>query len=246
MNGWASVVIACGLAVFLTTDGWPQEAPKGDLVLGESVYQEICFSCHGLTGDGKGPSWLNTLPRPQVFVDTNYTSRLTDRYLFEVVKYGKLAVLRREVPGSPLKAVAMPSFEDVLEDSQIRDLIAFERSAERGVPQMSEETREIFVDACAVCHGTEGRGDGTRVSTIQPAPPGFVSEIQPAPADYHDTRFMSRFSDDFLFAVIRKGRIAATEELGFDTMKPYGHILSDDEIWSVIRYVRETFINGDR
>src|SRR5262245_36562561 len=45
---------------------------QGDFTQGESVYKEICFACHGLTGDGKGPSWLANMPRPQVFIDTNY------------------------------------------------------------------------------------------------------------------------------------------------------------------------------
>ncbi|MGQ4808675.1 hypothetical protein NKDENANG_02063 [Candidatus Entotheonellaceae bacterium PAL068K] len=91
-----------------------EAAQKGDLQLGKSVYKEICFSCHGLTGDGKGPSWLNTLPRPQVLANPEYMSRFTDRYLYEVVKYGKLAVLKGEAPDSPLEAVAMPAFGDVL------------------------------------------------------------------------------------------------------------------------------------
>lgn len=247
MSGWAWGGIGVSLVLLLgTSNGWTQTTPKGDLALGESVYKEICFSCHGETGNGKGPSWRNTMPRPQVFTGTNYMSRLTDQYLFEVVKYGKLAVLKREVKGSTLQAVAMPSFEDVLEDSQIKELIAFTRSAQRGAPQMSDETREIFNDACAVCHGAQGRGDGTRASKRQPAPPGFVSEIQPAPADYHDSLFMGRFSDDFLVALIKKGRIEATEVAGFDTMKPYGHVLSDDEIWGVVRYIRETFVNAKK
>src|SRR5262249_12377050 len=96
-----------GFALLLAASvaGEPK-APRGDFALGESVYNEICFACHGAAGDGKGPSWLNTMPRPQVFIDTNYMSRLTDQYVFEVVKYGKLAVLKREVKGSPLESLA--------------------------------------------------------------------------------------------------------------------------------------------
>ncbi len=221
-----------------------QRVPKGDTKLGEGVYKEICFACHGLAGDGKGPSWLSTMPRPQVFTDANYMSRLTDQYLFEVVKYGKLGVLKREVSGSSLQAVAMPAFGEVLEEAQIRELIAFERAFRSGAGAQSVETRELFNDACAVCHGEQGRGDGTRASPSQPAPPRFVSAIQPAPADYHDPLFMDRFSDDFLVALISHGRIGASEVAGFDTMKPYGHVLSDDEIWGVVRYIRETFVNG--
>lgn len=246
MRAWggAAVVVAIALLVTASLPG-AQDAARGDLVLGESVYKEICFSCHGASGDGKGPSWLNTMPRPQVFTDTNYMSRLTDQYLFEVVKYGKLAVLKREVKGSPLESLAMPSFGHLFDDAQMRELIAFERAFGRGAPQ-SAEWREIFEDACVPCHGRSGRGDGPRASPQQPAPPRFVSDAQPAPADYHDPLFMDRFSDDYLLALIKHGRVGATEVAGFDTMRPYGHILSDEEIWGVVRYIREMFVNGKK
>lgn len=225
----------------LTFSSEAEEDKKGDLVLGEAVYKEICFSCHGLEGDGKGPSWLNTKPRPQVFANPNYPGRLIDQYLFEVAKYGKLAVLKRETPLGE-KAVAMPSFGDVLEDDQIQALIKFERGFSNGGPQ-DEEMREIFNDACVPCHGPGGRGDGPRVSEVQPVPREFISLIQPAPGNLTDPVFMARFSDDFLFNLIKKGRIKATEEAGFDTMQPYGHVLSDEELWSVVRYIREMFID---
>lgn len=232
-----------GFALLLAASvaGEPK-APRGDFALGESVYNEICFACHGAAGDGKGPSWLNTMPRPQVFIDTNYMSRLTDQYVFEVVKYGKLAVLKREVKGSPLESLAMPSFGHLFEDAEIRELIAFERAFATGAPQ-SAKTREIFNDSCVPCHGAQGRGDGPRASPQQPAPPRFVSDAQPSPADYHDPLFMDRFSDDYLLTLIKYGRVGAIEVAGFDTMKPYGHMLSDDEIWGVVRYIRETFVN---
>ncbi|MBI4527041.1 MAG: cytochrome c, partial [Deltaproteobacteria bacterium] len=55
---------------------------KGNLALGKKVYEEICFACHGLKGDGKGPSWFITKPCPQVFINSVYMSRLTDEYMF--------------------------------------------------------------------------------------------------------------------------------------------------------------------
>lgn len=247
MSCWRALTVAAAWLLLPGLAGAASQAERlGNLALGESVYREICFSCHGITGDGKGPSYTNTMPRPQVFSNPDYIRRMTEQYMFEVVKYGKLAVLRREVPNSPLKATAMPSFEEALEDDQIRRLIAFERSFRTGQPQ-DPEIREIFDAACATCHGPGGQGNGpTAVGHDGPPPSTFVSAVQPPPADYTNRLFMERFSDDFLFALIKKGRLGATEQMGFNTMNPYGHIMSDEEIWSVILYIRKTFIESTR
>ncbi|MFQ5850960.1 MAG: c-type cytochrome [Candidatus Binatia bacterium] len=245
MNSRRTASLTTALTLFLVTSpvgGDEIAVKKGDLRLGEKVYKEICFACHGLKGDGKGPGWFNTKPSPQVFINSVYMSRLTDEYIFNVVKYGKLTVLKRQIPNKKLEAVAMPSFGDVLEDDQICELIKFERAFSRGGPQ-SAEMREIFDAACATCHGKRGRGDGERSSKIQPAPKYFVSLIQPSPMNLTDPQLMSRFKDDFLFALIKKGKIGAVEKEKFDTMQPFGQELSDREIWSVIRYIRETFVN---
>ncbi|MBI2364799.1 MAG: c-type cytochrome [Deltaproteobacteria bacterium] len=220
-------------------------AKRGDLTTGKNVYNEICFACHGVKGDGKGPSWFNTKPSPQVFINSVYMSRLTDEYMFNVVKYGKLAVLNRQIPNKKIDSLAMPAFGAVLEDNQIRELIKFERAFSKGGPQ-SAEMREIFEAACMVCHGKRGQGDGERASAIQPAPKYFVSDAQPSPMNLTDPQLMARFNDDFLFSLIKKGKIAAVMEDKFDTMQPFGQVLSDKEIWSVIRYVRETFVNSNK
>ncbi len=247
MSCWRALVLAAACLLLPSLAGAASQAEQlGNFAVGEGVYREICFSCHGITGDGKGPSYTNTTPRPQVFSNPDYMSRMTEQYMFEVVKYGKLAVLRREIPDSPLKATAMPSFEEALEDDQIRRLIAFERGFLAGQSQ-DPEIREIFDAACATCHGQEGRGNGpTAVGRDGPPPPTFVSAVQPPPADYVNRLFMERFSDDFVFALIKKGRLGATEQMGFNTMNPYGHIMSDEEIWSVILYMQKTFIEGKR
>jgi hypothetical protein len=49
-----------------------------------------------------------------------------------------------------------------------------------------------------------------------------------------DSQLMARFNDDFLFSLIKKGTIAAISEDGFDTSQPFGQVLSEKEIWSVI------------
>lgn len=235
---------AIAMMVWVSPGGAPPAAagvaPRGDAKLGEQVYKEICFACHGEKGDGKGPSWINTKPSPQVFANPDYMSRMSEEYMFAVVKYGKLKVLQGEAP--EMKALAMPAFGEVLEPEQIRELIRFVRSHANGVPQGSAEIREVFKDACTTCHGEGGRGDGPRAVSQQPPPPRFVSEGQPPPADYSNRLLMQRFQDDFLYALIEKGRIGATVEKGYNTMQPFGHLLSDEEIWGVVRYIRQTFV----
>lgn len=232
--------LAAALALGGVRLATPREPPRGDPKLGEQVYKEICFACHGMQGDGKGPSWINTKPAPQVFANPDYMARMSEEYMFAVVKFGKLAVLKGEVPD--VKALAMPAFGHVLEPEQIRDLIRYERSHGNGPPQGSGEIREIFKDACMTCHGEGGRGNGPRAISQQPPPRRFVSEGQPPPADYTNRLLMQRFQDDFLYALIEKGRIGATEEAGYNTMQPFGHLLSDEEIWGVVRYIRQTFV----
>lgn len=245
-HGNITLLIVLGLTLLITTSvgGAPE---KGDLKVGESVYKEICFACHGLAGDGQGPSAPNFKPRPQVFANPEYMARMEPQYMFWVVKYGKLKVLQKEIPGfalgEPRYVVDMPAFGHVLEDDEIRRLIEMEHLLVKGKP-IPEDIREIYDGACATCHGPSGQGNGERVVS-EPVLNGFVSEIQPPPADYTNPRLMGRFSDDFRFTLIKEGRLIATTKEGYTTMPPFGEELSDHEIWSTIRYVRETFVKGN-
>ena len=44
------------------------------------------------------------------------------------------------------------------------------------------------------------------------------------------------------FWLIKEGRVGVTEEKAYVTMNAYGQVLSDEEIWSVVHYIREHFI----
>ncbi len=124
---------------------------KGDYWLGKEIYEEICFSCHGMKGNGKGPSFRSSRPRPQVFT-SSYMKRMTDDYIFSIAKFGKINVLLEKTKGFKLKgakATAMPAFGEVLEDEQIRKLIKWERGFTTGKQVKDEESAEIFKDACS-------------------------------------------------------------------------------------------------
>ena len=77
----------------------------------DGVYAKNCHICHGRTGTGKGPEYLQYLPRPRNLTNTPYFSALSDEHIARAIAHG--------VPGT-----AMPGFRDHLQAQQIWDLVA--------------------------------------------------------------------------------------------------------------------------
>ncbi|MDP1630259.1 MAG: cytochrome c/FTR1 family iron permease [Caulobacter sp.] len=73
----------------------PSAAP--DLARGASLYAENCVSCHGATGDGKGPAAKGLDPAPIAFTDLDRARQRSLFGLYQVVEQG-------------LEGTAMPSF----------------------------------------------------------------------------------------------------------------------------------------
>jgi mono/diheme cytochrome c family protein len=57
---------------------------------------------------------------------------------------------------------------------------------------------------------------------------------------------MNRFTDEFMASLIRKGWVATIDGKKFTTMAAFSGTLSDQEIWQVVGYIRQEFINGRR
>ena len=85
-----------------------------------------------------------------------------------------------------------------------------------------EEGKHLYTMACAACHGPEGRGDGplTKKTTFNPAPRNFTNP------DFQRLR-----TDGELFWVLKHGS-HGTEMMRMD------FFFSDDELWTLIRYIR--------
>lgn len=83
---------------------------------------------------------------------------------------------------------------------------------------------QIYETSCAVCHGEEGRGDG-------PSAAG----ADPAPADFTDSAMMSNMTDGYMFWRITEG---GQMEPFNSIMPPWKDVLSEDERWQVIAYIR--------
>lgn len=89
--------------------------------------------------------------------------------------------------------------------------------------------KAVFETNCVTCHGTEGKGDG-------PAAVG----LEPGPADLSDGGMLSMLSDGYLFWRVSQGGAVAP----FNSAMPsWEGILTDDQRWQVITYVR--LLSGD-
>ena len=79
--------------------------------------------------------------------------------------------------------------------------------------------KTIYIAYCAPCHGNKGRGDG----------PASAS-LNPKPAD-HTSAAIQAESDGTLYYKISEGH-------GHTAMPPFKSVLSVDQRWAVINYIR--------
>lgn len=86
----------------------PSAAP--DPVRGAALYQELCSSCHGASGDGHGPAAANLDPPPIAFTDVDRARERSIFGLYQVIEQG-------------LDGTSMPSFASL--DAMDRWALAF-------------------------------------------------------------------------------------------------------------------------
>jgi len=86
-----------------------------------------------------------------------------------------------------------------------------------GVEAATQGT-EVFKTNCEMCHGPQGHGDGPAGQALDPRPRN-LAELK------------TKASDDFLFWRIREGRPGTS-------MVAWKGILTDEQIWQVISFIR--------
>ncbi len=90
-------------------------SPEPGIPTGHLLYDQHCLRCHGVALDGKGPDAASLKVPPANF--HLYLSRLkNDADLKKTIKEGR-------------RFLGMHNWEDTFNDEQIRDLIAYIRSA---------------------------------------------------------------------------------------------------------------------
>lgn len=132
--GLLAAVAALALAIYQFKLGGGAPAPAGaappssaqDLALGAKVYQAHCASCHGAQLEGQ-PNWRERganglLPAPPHDA-SGHTWHHADEVLFRITKYGVVATA-----GLKDYVSAMPIYEGVLSDTEIRATLAWIKS----------------------------------------------------------------------------------------------------------------------
>lgn len=216
---------------------------------GKEIYEDRCFFCHGMEGDGKGPSVdtsaMNPLPRDFTKAEfmirtTPHGALPTDADMFKVISKG--------MPGT-----TMPALEDVLSEEDRHKLVEYvktfsERFKKEGAPKPIstgseisvtpanvEKGKELFKKTkCFLCHGEDGRANGTITVTLK---------------NEWGLRFTARdLTKGLRFKAGNTLRdIYVTITTGFNgtPMGSYADILTDEERWNLAAYVKSLSGGGE-
>jgi len=84
--------------------------------------------------------------------------------------------------------------------------------------EAADQGAQIFATNCAMCHGPQGHGDGPAGGSLDPRPKD-LAELQ------------VKVGDDFLFWRIHEGKPGTS-------MVAWKGILSDEQIWQTVSFIR--------
>ena len=175
------VTIGAGIALaavslFLTASAF-NRGGQSDYAEGKKVYDTYCVACHGMKGDGNGPDAHLLKTKPTDFVKGVYRFKSTAGTALptkgDIVRTLELGV--RTTAMLPQLQLTHEQMEDVA--GYVMDFCKKFKTEKPGkvvpIPHapaktaaMIKEGKTLFA-TCAVCHGTNGEGDGPIAATLK-------------------------------------------------------------------------------
>ncbi len=196
-------------ALTLTLSAYAEETPNP--LIGSHLYRAYCLVCHGKEGTGAGPLAKKLNLRPADLSSGKYQKEKVETLAETIRRYRKAADSN------------MPNWGLVLPHDDVKHIAAYITTLTLKDIKFRGNTRRgriIYKNACAACHGKNGRGDGILAQLIQ------IDMV-----DFSQPDGMRKLRNDRnLLKAIREGK--------GDFMPSWVGTLNDDEIIDVAAYVR--------
>jgi mono/diheme cytochrome c family protein len=205
---------------------------------GKAVFFEYCSGCHGRRADGRGLQALNLNPRPQNLRNAQFVKYLSDDRLYTSISGG-------------VRGTSMPAWELSLSSEKRWSVIHYVRSLtaddtisvpngpayqkvdpaaanpHAATPAALASGKNTFQNYCASCHGPKADGKGRLAASLSPMPRNLVSVVS-----WGEKPFIDYMHDSRLYDSITNG-VPGT------SMQPWISVLSDEERWNTISYLRD-------
>lgn len=252
------LLLSVATALILLGRGSSAQAGKGDKDRAALLYAKHCAICHGPEGRGDGAAAYLLSPKPRDFTRGEFRLITTtngvpaDSDLLRVLEHGmpgsamppwdRLAESDRRLLARTVRefwrAALIEEYEAgdnsaeevqeyVREDTTPGETVSFAGQGESTLARVARG-RIVYTQACAPCHGQEGRGETTKT---------LVDSLgRPAPArDFTKGIFKGGPEATQIYARLRSGMKGTA-------MPTYAaDALSDEDAWSVVHYIRTLF-----
>ena len=209
------------------------EPTLANLEAGKAIFVTNCAFCHGYAGNGDGPDAAGLLPAPPDLSDKAHYGPWTDGdWVWRVSESLPLRAMPQWhtwftseqlslVAGYARNVLALPKAGAEPEDPEIP---ARAKSLKMPADTDLMRGRQVYLQRCWMCHGDAGQSDGPDASHLVPIPANFT---EPDPKKFPDSEWFWKVSYG----------------IGNAAMPQWHLLLSPEDRWAAIKYVKATFVN---
>lgn len=169
-------------------------------VEGPDLYRAYCASCHGLDARGTGPAApaLRTRVPDITLLSRNHRGEFPAAYVRDVI----LGESIFPTHGSREMPIWGPIFHHVERDMdwgdvRVSNLVDYLRSIQSTKPARIASGEEIYLQDCAICHGSDLKGSGVSLYPYV-APPDLTTLAR---------RRGGKFPEDYFEKVVKNGAV---------------------------------------